>query len=990
MIGGQLIEQLGGEDSGRGGEGDMVLSSPTPLHLMLIDCAKYVDQLSGAFHEKFHAEGMIRELHAALYVKDQETEDLSANLSVSLMSRDIIISYLHSLRDEWMEAFSYEVQQLGQCLADIRPDFMASYNNDSGFIFGVARDVLMESKRKEYELQETANRLQEENIKMAEQIHEMKAGWEEAKAEASKSKMDLEQTESRLAAAKEKLSIAVTKGKSLVQHRDSLKQALAEKTSELGNCSFNLQQKSSALDAIEAKAEVLKQSLAEKMNELEKCSLELQQKSNALDTIEADAEVLKQSLAEKTSEFEKYLLDLQEKSNDLRTMEASNRELKQSLAEKNNELEACLQELQQKSDALVAAGGTSDELNNAQNLVHSLQGSLSHRESVLEEIEEVMSQIDTPEDFLTLEVVDRVRWFVDQTRISEALLSERRKVKEALDSIELLEGWPSNELESQIHWLGESFSKAKGHIVNMQDELANTQAVVQSHESELSKLHEEIDNLTTSLLQEKLENDSLRSTLTEFRSKHENIVEKLSILSSEKEELQKVLLELSGTAVGDQPYSDMDAMVENWINIIKAKINTSSIGIQQFERMQSLVYVKDLEQMLCEHILEEEMNDRSKLMSLSNELRRASDEVITLKDEKSFLQKELERVEEKSSLIREKLSMAVKKGKGLVQEREGFRVSLDEKNAEIEKLKREMQQQDSLIKEFKEQIKSLSAYPEHVQKLESDIVSLKGQMDEIELSLKESNNKLQRLIDSLECIVIPTNESFHEPVEKVDWIASYIRESEIVKAHAEKELEKVKEKANLQESSLADASEVIKSLEDKVSQSENHISLIIEEKKNMQLGVTSLEQELKKIKEENFVQASKLEHASAAIKSLEEALSQADEKVSLLVDEKNELESMSNEEITGLNAKLSKCLQELAVTHGNYENQSMELANHLEILKKIMDAEGLITLMTKDFREKIENMRNMGLLLQDMHNQFASKGSLASRSLEVMLWNWIF
>ncbi|KAJ0977320.1 hypothetical protein J5N97_012794 [Dioscorea zingiberensis] len=983
ITGGQLMQQLHGEESGQGGgEEDMALSSPTPLHSMVGDCSKYVDRLRSVFHENLQVEAMIRELRTALYMKDQEIDDLNVSFSVSSMSRDIIISYLHSLRDEWMEAFSYEIQQLGQCLADIRPDLTVSHYNDFGFIFSATRKALIESKRKEYEFQETENRLKEENIKMAEQMDKMKAGWEEAQAEASKSKTDLEQAESRLAAAKEKLSIAVTKGKSLVQHRDSLKQALAEKISELEKCSLELQQKSNALDTMEANAEGLKQSLAEKMSELEKCSLELQQKSNAIETIEANAELLKQSLAEKTSEFEKCLLDLQQKSNDLQTMEASNEELKQSLAKKNNELGICMQELQQKSDALLATGAISDELNNTQILVNSLKDSLSYKESALQEIEEIMSQIDTPADLLSLEVVDRVRWFVDQKQISESLLSERRKVKEALESVELLEGCPSKELESQIHWLVESFSKANGHIVNIQDELAQAQAAVQSHESEMTELHKEIDGLAASLLQEKQENDSLQCTLTEFRSKHENIAEKLSILSSEKEKLKNVLLELSESTIGDQPSGDVDTMIENCIDMIRAKINTFSSGVKQFEKMQSLVYVKDLERMLCEHILEEEMNDRSKLMSISNELGRASDEIITLRDEKSFLQKELERVEEKSSLLREKLSMAVKKGKGLVQEREGFKISLDEKIAEIEKLKRDLQLQDSSIKEYKEQIESLSAYPEQIQKLESDIVSLKVHKDEIEQSLKESNKKLQRLIDSLEYIVIPTDKSFHEPVEKVDWIAEYIHECEIAKAHMEKELEKVKEEATMQTSFLSDAHRVIKSLEDKLSQSEMHISHTIEEKKNIQLGMASIEQELKKIKEENFMQASKLEHASAAIKLLEEAKSQADEKISILVDEKNELESMSQEEITGLNAKLSKCLQELAVTHGNYENQSTELANHIEDLKMFMDGEGLITLMTKEFRGKTENLRNMGLLLQDMHNQFVSKGNGASLSLE--------
>jgi predicted nucleic acid-binding Zn-ribbon protein len=54
------------------------------------------------------------------------------------------------------------------------------------------------------------------------------------------------------------------------------------------------------------------------------------------------------------------------------------------------------------------------------------------------------------------------------------------------------------------------------------------------------------------------------------------------------------------------------------------------------------------------------------------------EEIHVLKNEKDLVQEELERVEERSSLLREKLSMAVKKGKGLVHEREGLKQVLDQ------------------------------------------------------------------------------------------------------------------------------------------------------------------------------------------------------------------------------------------------------------------------------------------------------------------------
>lgn len=75
--------------------------------------------------------------------------------------------------------------------------------------------------------------------------------------------------------------MAVTKGKALVQQRDSLKQLLLEKTSQLEKCSSELQEKSSALEDAEKTKELvaasekfaasLQESLAEKEMILQKC-----------------------------------------------------------------------------------------------------------------------------------------------------------------------------------------------------------------------------------------------------------------------------------------------------------------------------------------------------------------------------------------------------------------------------------------------------------------------------------------------------------------------------------------------------------------------------------------------------------------------------------------------------------------------------------------------------------------------------------------------
>lgn len=1079
-------------------EEEKVLSSPTPLHRMLGDCSNSLHHLKGILSEQLNSDNTMRELRSVLYAKDQEIEDLNMKASESLMSRDVILSYMDSLREVWSESskessdaiynrllaslssvigqehdsledsasdgislvekktllliekhmqFLSEIQQLGQCLAEVKPDFANSQENESGIVFNGTREELFESKRKEAYFQERMVKLAEENGKLAEEVKKMKESLEEANAKMGKTKMELEQTDNRLVATREKLSIAVTKGKSLVQQRDSLKQSLAERTAELERCMLELQQKSDALQASEDGANELKQllgektselegwmlefkqksdalqdalqasedsanglrqSIAEKTSELEGCRQELQQKSDALQAAEASVDELKQLLAEKTSDLERSVQDLQQKSVVLQSTEATADGLKQLLAEKTSELENCLAELlqksdtlliteataeelkqllanktselercfeesQQKSDALEIAKASTEELNETHGLVNSLRESLSQRDMVLREIEEIMSA-DSTQELHSMEAIDRVRWFVNQKKIADVIFLENRKAKDALSLIELPETMSSSDLDSQIIWLVNSFTQAKDDIIQLQEEIARTQLAVASHESEFSETHKEIDHLTKSILEEKQAKESLQNKHEDLRCKYEGIAEQLSIVSSEKDRLMKVLLEVSESSIDDQPSVDINVMIDKCLAKIRERIKTSIADSEQIERMQSLLYVSSQELKLREMILEEDLIDKSNMMRLSDELRRVSEELAVLRNDKESLQKELAQAEEKYSLVREKLSMAVKKGKGLVQEREGFKHSLDEKNSEIEKLKYDLQLKDSAINDYQGQMKSLSALPEHIQKLESDIASLKEQRDQSEQILHKSNGTLQRLVDSVENIILPTDNIFEGPVEKLNWFSEHVKELQVAKAHVEQELDKVKGEATWHSSMFADASATIKSLEDRLADAEKHISFITDEKKDMQLGRASIEQELEKMKEEGSMQANKLAGAYSTIKSLEDALSQAERDISRLDAEKIEAESKSKEEIKALNAKLAECMEELAGAHSSLENYSAQLNSHLGHLQMFMKDEGLLSFMTEEFRKKVESLRSMGLIIHNMHEQFAEKG----------------
>ncbi|XP_039006431.1 tropomyosin-like isoform X2 [Hibiscus syriacus] len=277
-----------------------------------------------------------------------------------------------------------------------------------------------------------------------------------------------------------------------------------------------------------------------------------------------------------------------------------------------------------------------------------------------------------------------------------------------------------------------------------------------------------------------------------------------------------------------------------------------------FENFQSLLYVRDLELMLCEEILEEDMLLRSQLNDLSNQFRVTSQELFALKEEKDVLQKDLEQLEEKSGLLREKLSMAVKIGKGLVQDRDKLKVFLEEKKSEIEKLRLELQLEESRVAESTGQISTLFADLERIPKLERNLASMKEEKDQLEKFFFESNGKLQRVIESINRIVLPVDSALLEPVEKLKLLAGYIDDCQTSKIQIEQELREVKEEASILAGKLTEAQSTMKLLEDSLAIAKDDFSRLAEEKKEMEIGKNNTEIELQKAIEERDVSQSRV------------------------------------------------------------------------------------------------------------------------------------
>ncbi|CAN0929299.1 Trans-Golgi network-localized SYP41-interacting protein 1 [Linum grandiflorum] len=900
---------------------------------MINECSQFV---KAALEQRQQAEKTLSEFHQQIQgnqnvevAVDRMMYSLSTVVNpgelvdYSVLGKTDYVERCASLLVEQYRWILHEIDQFRHSITEAGSNLEVQGGDYSwGSIFATAKAEFLELKRKETEMVEKLADMEDQNRKLVTEMDKVKA--------------DLDLEKNRCANAREKLNMAVSKGKTLIQVRDSLKQSLAEKGSELEKCLAELQEKSHAVEAAEH------------------CKEELVKYENSV-------AALQDLLSGRISFEDLQPMDLEEKLRRIVNLVGS---LQENVAEKASVVDNI--------EEILSRITVPEELNYADvtmrlkwvlDLVASLNETLSLKTNVLEELEEILTRITIPDDVQSEDPIGRLKWLVeDRHKIKDDLL-EFQKAKDALNLVDMPESVSSSDLTTQFGWLEGSIDQMKGAI--------------------------------TAEIQEK---ERLKIELDELLGKHEQMV---------------------------------DAEV--------------------FCRMQSLLYVRDQELMLCKTILEEDELEASKKLE-------------ALQEEKESMKSDLNRSEEKAALLREKLTLAVKKGKGLVQDRENLKHLLDEKKLEIENLKLEIQQQESVVGEC--------------QKLEADLVAVKDQRDRFEQLLLESDNTLQKVMESVDRITLPVDLTSDEPVSKMKALADYISESQLQKvrleqeldtvkeeysvlarksaevqqnlisaeshiseledskknveldlqnaldevkartsevteanearrsledalslaennmavlvkeredalisrATVEAELEKVRDRADSQSGKLTDAYKCMESLEDNLAQAEAKMASLTEENNNFQAGRTHLEDELKKLKDEAELQVGKLEENSSTVKSLEDALSKAMSDISALEDDKR----IAEQEISTLNSKLNACMDELAGTSGSLASKSVELIGHLTDLHMLTKNDGLLPVIRQHFEKQFRDFNDMDAILRDMKDFFANGDSQMPKIHPVM------
>ncbi|KAI4382494.1 hypothetical protein MLD38_008450 [Melastoma candidum] len=862
---------------------------------MISECSKLV---SLALEEHRHMEETIKQLHAVISTRDQQIEDLNTKFSelaadgyekersfddaatrildslASVVGQEEPLGEIASEKFVQVEKRTalliqqyhhtlYQIDCLWQCLAEtcsVSVDLRLQ--NGCSDVISSACSELIKAKRKEANLAEKITQVEKENRRLLEKLNKEKAAAEAACSESGQLKVELELEKTRCVNVKEKLGLAVTKGKSLVQQRDSLKQSLAEKT---------------------------------------------------------------------------------------------------------RELERCLNELDEKNRALGDAEKTKEELANCENLIALLQENISQRNLMLVGLEEILADARLPNGMQAVEIVDKCRWIVDDRASLQEIALEFERLQDLLTLIEIPQSIQSSDFGARVVWLRDSFYDACKQAEKIRNEIVCTREVTQNGFDRLSAL------LSIALV----EKEYLQLELDDQVLLYNEIVKMKNEISQEKDQLIRLLLEHSEGFVGSQlgdsnglSLSDYSMAIERCFEKIKSQ-NNPEILLRKSEfldEVQCLLYMWNLDLKLYEEVFEQEMVEKSlHLTGMSNELQTLSKELSFITEEKGSLQKDLDRSKEKYALLREKLSTTVKKGKGLVQDRENFKQQIEEKNVEIEQLKNQIQLLESSLTECGNQRDRLAT---DLKRVEEDIFTHKNWKDELENTQMEKDKLLASLIEAIGSICPVSSLGHAEPVEKLEWLAGYLVDCQKAKEHVEHELVKLREesnnlehsldevnanlerlqdvelkfdqareKASEQERSLLEAKAHVTALEDSLSAVQDDIFQLSEEKRVLEVGISHMEEELQKANEEVSSQTRLLVEANNSKISLEDIRSQLENEIIVLTSVKEAADAGRAEadkhlaEVKGdLSFQKSK-LEDAYQTIKSLEEELSDASNNLSALR---------------------------------------------------------
>lgn len=663
---------------------------------------------------------------------------------------------------------------------------------------------------------------------------------------------ELEQSEQRLSSVREKLSIAVAKGKGLIVQRDSLKQSLMEKSNELEKCMQELQSKDTLLQEVEAKLKSCSE-----VDRIEALESELSYIRNSATALR-DSFLLKDSVLQRIEEVLEDLdlpehfhsKDIVEKVELLSRLVAGNSSFPvadwdQKSSEGHSHSDAGFGGMDTwKDDIQPSSNQGYDELKRKYEELQSkfyglaehndmLEQSLMERNTLVQKWEEMLDRMDIPSDLRTLEPEDKIE---SLGRALSEIQLERDALQHKIENLEVSSDMLIGDLEdshkkiselsaevvtvkSEKDFFSESLEKLRFQYLalsekavhyevereNLQRELADLkqklveQDEMKGHhdfEKDIRKLHDLIINAlpdgdSFERVSDETESASLEALVRKLIDNYALLSDKSKNVSADKEaQSEESNSSLDKQSSGDVLHDKDRQLLGLRLELEEISQNLSFVKEERdaaVEKCHSLTLEIDEMNRHMNLLQAESANDKGKCQSLMLELEAVG-------KQRDALQEQLSQEEQKIAAAREKLNVAVRKGKGLVQQRDSLKQTIEEMNTMVDHLKAEHNQQ--------------------VEALESEKSLLMNQLAETKHDLQESSLNLSRLLTIVHSIDVGTEINFSDPFQKMDEIGKISRDLHSAVVSSEREANKSKQAAELLLAELNEVQDRVDILQD--------------------------------------------------------------------------------------------------------------------------------------------------------------------------------
>ncbi|PPS05151.1 hypothetical protein GOBAR_AA15525 [Gossypium barbadense] len=647
-----------------------------------------------------------------------------------------------------------------------------------------------------------ALRLQQEFeiLTLKESLRQKEEALQTAHSELLKKVSEIEQSEQRVSSVREKLSIAVAKGKGLVVQRDGLKQSLAETSAELERLSQELQVKDAQLQELEIKLKTYSEA-GERVEALESELSYIRNSATAL----RESFLLKDSVLQRIEEILEDLdlpehfhsrdiiekVDWLARSTTDNSLPAPDWEQKSSVGGSYSDAGFVTVDTW-KEDAQPTLTSGDDWRRKYEDLESKFYGlaeqnemleqSLMERNHLVQRWEELLGRIDMPSQMRSMEPEEKIEWL-------GAALSEANHDK--------------NSLQKKIDDLQNYFGSVAADLEESEKRISNLESDLQSVALEREHLSERLDALTS-------DNHNLAAKATQFEVENEKLQIKVSGLKEELdkriEEEEENLLKMEGE-IRRLQYLVCDVLQDpESKDLGSGGSSTASLEgllkklIENYTKLKSVnpepedvaSLKKELEEV--QHDLMQAKEERDEYFGKHQSLLH---EVQALERKGEELQGLLNQEEQKSASVREKLNVAVRKGKSLVQQRDGLKKTIEEMNAELERLKSELSNQENALADYELKMRDFSTYPKKVEALEADNLFLRNHLTETERMLEEKRHTLNGILNAIADIDAGVEIDTFDPVEKLGQIGKVCHDLLASVSSSKQESQKSKRAAEL-------------------------------------------------------------------------------------------------------------------------------------------------------------------------------------------------